>query len=68
MTDDMMEQACRSWLAHRGYLITKLEPTKVDGIEAFVLPLSNERPLEAPLSRFDEFWALYPPEGRERGC
>lgn len=66
MTDDMMEQACRSWLAHRGYLITKLEATKVDGVEAFVLPTpsdataSNERPLEAPLSRFDEFWALYP--------
>lgn len=60
MTDDEFEKAAVSWLARRGYLIQKLEPTTVAGIEAFIVPTPDETPLDRPESRFDEFWQLYP--------
>lgn len=72
MTDEDFEKAVVSWLASRGWLCQKLEPTTVAGIEAFVLPTPNEvmaksealadrlEALDRPESRFDEFWRLYP--------
>lgn len=56
MNDETFEQATISWLARRGYLIQKLEPGEIPG--TFEVPA--ERPLEAPVSLFDDFWALYP--------
>lgn len=58
MNDVEFEKATVSWLASRGYLIQKLEPGEIPG--TFEVPLPLERPLSAPESRFNEFWAMYP--------
>lgn len=50
MTDEMMEQACISWLAQRGYTVTK-------GSVPYV-----SSPVTDP---FDTFWELYPRRPRD---
>lgn len=46
MTDDELERSLVSWLALRGYLITKVDVVDVEITEV--------------LDPFDEFWASYP--------
>lgn len=59
-----LEATLVHWLSQRGYLIQKLEPVdmEIEGVkvEAYKLPETPETPLNRPLSRFDEFWQLYP--------
>lgn len=46
MTDEEYERAVISWLAPRGYLITKVDVVDVEVVET--------------PSRFEEFWTAYP--------